>query len=49
MLPIWTAMAVFVPFVGVGISARPSMMPAVVMIFLLGALAERLRATPASS
>ena len=49
MLPIWTAMAVFVPFVGVGISARPSMMPVVVMFVLLGALAERLRATPASS
>jgi hypothetical protein len=48
MLPIWAAMAVFVPFVGVGISARPSMMPVVVLFVLLGALAERFRATPAS-
>ena len=49
MLPIWAAMAVFVPFVGVGISARPSMMPVVVLFVLLGALAERFRATPESS
>jgi hypothetical protein len=49
MLPIWTTMAVFVLFVGVGISARPTMMPIVVMFVLLGALAERFRATPASS
>lgn len=49
MLPIWMAMAVFVPFVGVGISARPSMMPLVVMFVLLGALVDRFRVTPASS
>ena len=49
MLPIWTAMAVFVPFVLVGMKASPSMMPVVVMFVLLGALAERFRATPASS
>ena len=49
MLVIWTTMAVFVPLVGVGISASPAMMPLAVMFLLLGALAERLRATPASS
>ncbi len=32
MLPIWIAMAVFVPFVGVGISASLTMMPVVVML-----------------
>ena len=41
-------MAAFVPLVGVGISASPAMMPVVVLFVLLGALAERFRATPAS-
>jgi hypothetical protein len=47
MLIIWTAMAAFVPVVGIGISARPSMVPVMVMFALLGALAERARMTSA--
>jgi hypothetical protein len=43
MLIIWTAMAVFVPFVVVGISARPPMVPVMVMFVLAGALFERFR------
>jgi hypothetical protein len=49
MLVIWTAMAVFVPLVGVGISASPAMMPVAVMFVLGGALVERVRATSAPS
>ena len=48
-LLIWTAMSWFVPFVLFGIKASPATMPLVVMLLLLGALAERFRATPASS
>jgi hypothetical protein len=47
-LLIWTVMARFVPFVLIGIKASPAMMPLVVMFLLVGALAERPRATPAS-
>jgi len=49
LLIIWTAMAKLVPIVGVGISARPSMVPVIVMFMLAGALFERFRHTPASS
>ena len=41
MLPTWLAMATFVPFVGVGIRATPSMMPLVVMFVLFGAIWSR--------
>lgn len=47
-LLIWTAMARFVPFVLVGITASPAMMPLIVTFLLLGALAERFRPTVAS-
>ena len=43
MLVIWTTMAVFVPLVGVGISASPAMMPVAVMFVLGGALGQRVR------
>jgi hypothetical protein len=49
MLLVWSAMSVLVPFVGVGISASPPMMPAAVMFVLAGALSERFRSTPTSS
>jgi hypothetical protein len=47
MLVVWTGMAAFVPLVGVGISARPAMVPMMVMFVLAGALLERFRSTPA--
>jgi len=40
-LIVWTVMALFVPLVGIGISARPSMVPVMVMFVLAGALFER--------
>ena len=43
MLCVWTAMAFFVPLVGVGITAPPSMVPVMVMFVLAGALFERFR------
>ena len=43
MLIVWSAMATFVPLVGVGISARPVMVPVMVMFVLAGALFERFR------
>jgi hypothetical protein len=46
MLIVWTMMSVLVPIVGVGISVRPSMVPVMVMFFLIGALYERFRPTP---
>jgi hypothetical protein len=49
MLIIWSAMATFVPLVGVGISARPAMVPVMVSFVLAGALFERFRSTPAVS
>jgi hypothetical protein len=49
ILIVWTLMAQFVPFVGIGISARPSMVPVMVAFVLAGALFERSRPTPASS
>jgi hypothetical protein len=48
MLIIWSAMATFVPLVGVGISARPAMVPVMVLFVLAGALLERFRSTPAA-
>ena len=45
MLIVWTAMAALVPFVLVGISARPSMVPVMSMFVLGGALLERFRPT----
>ncbi|HEY7190271.1 MAG TPA: hypothetical protein VH436_27150 [Vicinamibacterales bacterium] len=49
MLLIWSAMAVLVPFVGVGIAATPRMMPVVLTFVLIGLLSGRRRtATPAS-
>ena len=48
MLGVWTGMAVFVPLVGVGISARPAMVPVMVTFVLAGALLERFRSTPAA-
>ena len=47
LMVIWTAMSRFVPIVG--ISARPSMVPVIVMFVLAGALFERFRHVPASS
>jgi hypothetical protein len=44
MVGVWSLMAAFVPLVGVGISARPSMVPVMVMFALAGALVERFRA-----
>lgn len=49
LLPMWVAMAVLVPFVGVGIRATPAMMPVVAGFVLLGLLSHRFRPTPASS
>jgi hypothetical protein len=49
ILIVWTLMAQFVPFVGIGIRARPSMVPVMVAFVLAGALFERFRPTPASS
>jgi hypothetical protein len=43
MLIVWPAMAFLVPLVGIGISARPSMVPLMVMFALAGALFERFR------
>ena len=43
MLVVWTGMAAFVPLVGVGITARPAMVPVMVMFVLAGALRERFR------
>ena len=48
MLVVWTGMAAFVPLVGVGITARPAMVPVMVMFVLAGALLERFRSTPAA-
>ena len=49
ILIVWTPMALLVPLVGIGISARPSMVPVMVAFVLAGALFERFRPTPASS
>ena len=49
MLLVWSAMAVLVPLVLIGISASPLKMPVAVMFVLAGALTERLRSTPAPS
>lgn len=43
MLVVWTAMSTFVPVVGIGIRVSPSMVPVMVMFFLVGALYERFR------
>jgi len=43
MLIVWTLMATFVPLVGVGIAARPVMVPMMVIFVLAGALFERFR------
>lgn len=43
MLLTWSAMAEFLPFVGVGIRATPSMMPIAVSFVLLGLVSERRR------
>lgn len=48
MLAIWSLMAAFVPLVGVGIAARPAMVPLMVMFVLAGALFERSRLETAS-
>jgi hypothetical protein len=47
LMVVWTAMAAFVPLVGIGISARPTMVPLMVTFVLAGALFERFR--PATS
>jgi hypothetical protein len=49
MLAIWSLMATFVPLVGVGISARPAMVPVMVMFVLAGALFERFRPATAAT
>ena len=49
LMIVWTAMAAFVPLVGIGISARPSMVPLMTMFVLAGALFERFRSRPAAS
>jgi hypothetical protein len=43
MMIVWPAMAMFVPLVGVGISARPAMVPLMVTFVLAGSLFERFR------
>lgn len=43
MLAIWSAMAMFVPFVGVGVAARPVMIPVIMTFVLLGVLSQRFR------
>ena len=48
MLGIWSLMAAFVPLVGIGITAPPSMVPVMSMFVLAGALFERFR-SPAMS
>lgn len=48
MLVVWTAMAAFVPLVGIGIIARPAMVPVIVSVVLAGALFERFRSPAAS-
>jgi hypothetical protein len=48
MLIVWTAMAWLVPFVAVGVSARPMMVPVMVMFVLAGAMFERFRSVPAA-
>jgi hypothetical protein len=47
MLLVWTMMASLVPLVGVGISARPSLMPIAALFVLIGLVSAR-RPTPAS-
>jgi hypothetical protein len=49
LLIVWSAMAAFVPLVGIGISARPTMVPLMVTFVLAGALLERFRSRPAAS
>ena len=49
LMIVWTGMAAFVPLVGIGISARPSMVPLMVTFVLAGALFERFRSRPAAS
>jgi hypothetical protein len=49
ILIVWMLMAQLVPFVGIGISAPPSMVPVMVAFVLAGALFERFRPAPASS
>jgi hypothetical protein len=48
MLVVWTGMAAFVPLVGIGITARPAMVPVIVSFVLAGALFERFRSPAAS-
>jgi hypothetical protein len=48
MLLIWSAMAVLVPFVGVGIAASPRVMPVVMTFVLIGLLSARRGAAPTS-
>jgi hypothetical protein len=48
LLIVWTVMATFVPLVGSGISARPTMVPLMVTFVLAGALFERFRSRPAA-
>lgn len=43
MLLMWTAMSIAVPFVGVGVSARPSLVPVMVLFAFAGALFQRFR------
>jgi hypothetical protein len=43
MLAMWSLMAALVPLVGIGIAARPAMVPMMVMFVLAGALFERFR------
>jgi hypothetical protein len=40
-LPIWLAMSVLVPFVGVGVRTAPAMVPVVVALVLVGLLSAR--------
>jgi len=49
MLLIWSAMAVLVPFVGIGIAATPRMMPVVMTFVLIGLLLGRHRASASTS
>jgi hypothetical protein len=49
MLPIWSAMAMLVPFVGVGIAVTPRVMPVAMTFVFIGILAGRGRASQSAS
>ena len=48
-LPIWLAMSVLVPFVGVGVRTTPTTVPILVTFVLVGLLSARVRRRPVSA